>query len=1103
MKARIAFRSVSAAGIRFLLATLLLVAAQPGFAGETRAMRFDRLTVADGLSQSSVMAIAQDQAGFLWFATETGLNRYDGFDFRHYRHERGNPASLSADFVRDLDVAADGMLWIATDGGGVSAWSPETDTFKNYRSDPGDPASLASDSARTILADAEGAVWVGTRGAGLDRIDPATGRVRHFFHNPEDPESLSNNDVFALVIDNDGALWVGTKAGLNRFDHETGAFTRFTAAESGNGPLPDEHIRSLLVDSTGTLWVGTESAGLLRLDVVTGEFEQFTAADGHTHGLASNRIDAIFEDDRGRLWVGTDKGLNLKLSGSEDFHAYTADPNDPTSLSGNSIFSVYQDRAGLIWIGTRTGGVSKWNPRSWSFGHFKPASNDGRGFSNPNVTSFADGPDNAIWVGTFGGGVNLVSRDLNVIGQIRHDPDDSRSLSDDRVMALAADRQGNVWAGTMRGGLNEIGPDGRVRRIFTHDPSDPHSLAANGIMSLAFDSSGRLWAGTFGGGVSRLDTASGRFTNFRHDPADLATLSNPRATAVIEDRRGVVWVGTDGGGLSYLAAGAGAWQHLHHDAENPQSLSANTVYALHVDSRGRLWAGTRGGLDLVANWTLTTDGDARPLVNPVTSIPQTAIYGIESDFDGYLWLSTSQGLIRFSPETGNALRFRESHGLQGEEFNFGAAYAGADGTLYFGGSNGFNAFHPAELERNEVPPPIVVTSVSVMNEALDAAGPYELLQSIALGYADDVVTLDIAALDFTAPDANRFAYQLDGFDADWVDAGNQRRITYTNLDGGRYTLRVRAANSDGVWNEQGIEIPITVAQPPWKAWWAYLTYAAAIALTVFLTWRHHDQKLKREAQYSRRLEKEVSERTRQLNERNRALNDANTKLIEASTTDVLTGLRNRRYLFEQISKDVDLVLRHFRDGTETLRPDGNNDLLFLMVDLDNFKPVNDSCGHEAGDRLLVQIRDVLLDVCRRSDDIIRWGGDEFLIIARDTNRKFAAHLAERIRSALSSRVFPVGDGQVARITTSIGYASYPFLEDRPELLDWEEVLGIADAAMYEAKQKRNAWVGIEGIEWEGSGDELYRAIKSNPGQLADDGVIRAFESLDEVNQASA
>jgi len=379
--------------------------------------------------------------------------------------------------------------------------------------------------------------------------------------------------------------------------------------------------------------------------------------------------------------------------------------------------------------------------------------------------------------------------------------------------------------------------------------------------------------------------------------------------------------------------------------------------------------------------------------------------------------------------------------------------------------------------------------------------PYELIEDIELGYKDDVVTFGVSALDYSAPHENSYSYRLLGFNDEWVDAGTERRITYTNLDGGNYRLQVRAANVDGYWNNEGISIPLRVQHPPWKTWWAYSAYAVAMLVSILAFLRHQQRKLRREAEYSRRLEREVQLRTEELKSKNSDLKVVNEKLLMASTTDPLTGLRNRRYLFEQVNKDVDLVLRHYRDGTETMKPGGNNDLLFLMVDLDNFKPVNDSCGHEAGDELLLQIRDVLLEASRSSDDVIRWGGDEFLVVARDTNRKYAATLAERIRASLSGRVFPVGNGQVARCTASIGYASFPFLKDQPELLQWEEVLGVADAAMYEAKQKRNAWVGIEGIDWKESGDELCRAIKEDPGKLAEDGFIQALESIEDAAES--
>jgi diguanylate cyclase (GGDEF)-like protein len=622
-------------------------------------------------------------------------------------------------------------------------------------------------------------------------------------------------------------------------------------------------------------------------------------------------------------------------------------------------------------------------------------------------------------------------------------------------------------------------------------------------MSLLQDSAGQIWVGTFGGGVSQLDPRSGEFINHTHDPANEKSLSSARATALAQTRDGVIWVGTDGGGLNYLNSRTGEWHQLRHDPSDPQSLSANTIYSLHVDPRGRLWVGSREGLDRVSAWPMSGNG-ARVLdVSAPDAVNRDAVFGIQSDTLGNLWISSSHGLSSFNPDTGETRRFHESQGLQGEEFNFGASYASPDNTLYFGGANGFNRFKPAELEVNRRPPPVVLTNLSLINEPVESDQPYELIRGLDLTHKDHVVTFGVSALDFTAPHENRYAYMLEGFDDDWVDAGNERRITYTNLDGGKYTLRVRAANSDGYWNEAGIAIPLNVANPPWQTWWAYTLYGLIVLGVILAVWRQQTQKLKRESEYSRRLENEVRERTTELHERNSDLKVVNEKLVEASTTDALTGLRNRRYLFQNIDQDVDLVLRHYRDGVEKVPPGSNSDLLFLMVDLDNFKPVNDNCGHEAGDRLLLQVRDVLLEACRKSDDVIRWGGDEFLIVARETNSLYAADLAERVRSSLSDRVFSVGDGQVARITTSIGYASYPFIKDRPDLLSWEEVLGVSDAAMYEAKARRNCWLGVEGASWEGSGDELYRAIKSDPVRLAEDGVIRAVESVDEAMRANS
>jgi diguanylate cyclase (GGDEF)-like protein len=1088
-------RHLASTGILLVLLSFVSLVRADDF--EATTMRFDRITVADGLAQGTVLAIEQDKSGFLWFATEGGLDRYDGFTFKHYRHERGNPNALASEFVRDLHLAEDGSLWIATDGGGISRWNPATDGITTFRAVDGESTSLATDKVRTILADNDGFVWIGTYDLGLDRLNIASNEVTHFSGQPDDPVSLDSNEIFALALDGDNALWIGGNAGLNRLDLVTGLFSRIALDPSADGqPI----VRSLELTPDGTLWIGTDSDGLLALDIQSGDIRRHVHDPENPASLSSNEVISIFTDDRRRLWVGTANGLNLMDHHSGDFAVYRHDPTDATSIGANGIFSIYQDRGGLMWFGTLTGAVSKWNPRSWSFGHYKPQTSGVRSFSNSNITAFTEDFDGNTWVGTFGGGINIIDRDDGSVRQLRHDPSDaSAGIGGDRVMAMITDRDGNIWAGTMRGGLSRVDSLTGGVRTYRHDPADANSLAANGVMSLLQDRAGYIWVGTFGGGVSRLDPRSGQFTNYGHDPDDTTTLSSSRATALAQGKDGFIWVGTDGGGLNYLDAISGEWQHLEHDLDNPESLSADTVYALHVDPVGRLWVGTRQGLNRISMRNRLGDVN----VESVVGFNGMAVFGIQSDGDGNIWISSTQGLARFNPQTGMARTFHESQGLQGEEFNFGASYADRSGTLYFGGANGFNRFNPATLELNTTPPPVALTSLAIINEPVDSEQPYELIQSLELGYRDNVVTFVVAALDFTAPKENRYAYMLEGFDENWVDAGNERRINYTNLDGGEYILKVRAANSDGVWNSTAIEMPLTVAHAPWKTWWAYLTYAALFVLATLAFWRQQQRKLQREFEYSRRLEQEVDERTEELNNRNRDLKVVNSKLHEASTTDALTGLRNRRFLFQQIGKDVDLVLRHYRDGTETLRPDGNNDLLFLMVDLDNFKPVNDNCGHEAGDRLLLQIRDVLLEACRKSDDVIRWGGDEFLIVAREANRQYAATLAERIRHSLSDRVFPVGDGQVARVTSSIGYASYPFLEERPDLLSWEEVLGIADAGMYEAKKKRNAWLGIEGIEWKGSGEELYRSVKSDPGALAEQGAIRAIESVDDVEKGYA
>lgn len=1054
-------------------------------------MRFVQYDRDDGLSQSAINRIIQDSSGFMWFATESGLNRFDGYDFTVYRRTRGNANALPNDFVTDVAMDSSGNLWITTDGGGLIRRHHDAVRFDVFRHEPGDPASLPDDNLRRVLADPRGWIWVGTMRHGLSRLDPASGQIVSYRHGDSKATSLSDDRIYSLSLDDDGNLWIGTSNGLNRLDPESGQIKHYAIKSvAGNAGV---RVLAIKRDSRGMLWLGTAEQGLIRLDDTDGSSTAYRHDGENFRTLASDRVEVIFEDSANRLWVGTNDGLHLMNAGRRDFTRYRHDPTDPSSLSDSYVTSIFEDYSGVLWFGTKTGGINKWNSRSWLFGHVRPASNGSEDDQTPKITSFTRDRDQQLWVGTFGSGLLVLGPNFEQRKQIRRRTGSKEGLSDDVVMTLLADADGQIWAGTMHGGLNRIDPTDGTISVYMHEPGNPKSLAANGIMSLYAARDGTIWVGTFGGGVSRYDRDTDSFVNYPHNPADPTTLSNPNAAAFTEDAGGSLWVATSGGGLNRMTSAKDGWVHYLHDSNDDSSLSGNAVYSLHIDQAGNLWAGTRTGLNRFVPQSDEVGHESFQSITQNDGLPNEAVYGILSDTDGKLWLSTNYGISRYDPKTGDIRNFHISDGLQGEEYNFGAYYADDAGMLYFGGNNGFNAFNPIGLEFSAKPPKVVLTGIRKFNEPAYTDDVYEFLDQIQLAYTEDMVSFDFSAIEYTAPSRNRYAYKLEGFDRDWVQAGTSRRATYTDLPGGRYAFRVKGANSDGVWSESDAALEVVVEHPPWLRPWAYALYLVCSVGVVYLLYRIQAGRLAREAEYSRRLETEVHDRTSDLAKSNSELHEANDRLREASLTDALTGLRNRRYLFEEVLKDVDLVRR--KHDPRHIEPAGLPNLTFVMVDLDKFKPINDSCGHLAGDRVLLQVRDVLQSACRSSDIVIRWGGDEFLIVGRESTHDDASLLAERLRSQIAQKVFSIGNGQVARTTCSIGFASYPFIEDAPNLLNWEQILGVADAAMYRAKEERNAWVGIHGESWNRSPDSLYQTLQSDLDTLIEDGNVRVEESL--------
>ncbi len=1065
----------AAAGLAGLLATALAV---PALASPP--MHFVRLGGEAGLAQGGVMAIHQDAQGFLWLGTEDGLDRYDGYELRHYAHDRNRPASLPNSWVSAVAEDAAGTLWVGTDGGGLVGLNPSSGAFERPPPIGAREAISAQEIVRVARFDHRGRLWVGTRDGGLVMIDRTNSVVRRFRHSASDATTLSSDAVLAVLEDRAGAIWVGTRAGLDRLDPATGLVARQAALAERLATLPhrDQQVAALLEDQHGDLWVGTNS-GLFRLEAGSLAIDVFRSRPGDADSLPGDRVQALLEDSGRRLWVGTAGGLALFDRRKERFETYRHDPADSTTLPDDNVISLYEDRSGLLWVGTKTGGVAKWNSRSWSFGRHAGAA---EGFGDANPTAFAEDGDGTVWIATVGGGLHAIDRQRGTITHYRHRAGDPATLPDDRVMALLLDHEGTLWVGTMTAGLSRLDRHSGRFSTYAVNPSDPEALGAPGVMSLLEDSRGRIWAGTFGGGLAMLDRATGKFRRYVSDPGDPATLSSDRATALAEDRSGRIWVGTDGGGLCLVDPATGRVARFAHSADSPHALSANTVYAIHIDERGRVWVGTRGGgLDEVVGSALSPAAVRFRNYSEPEGLPNATVYGIESDSSGRLWLSTNRGLSRFDPATHEARNFRRAHGLQGDEFNFGAHYRSADGELFFGGPGGYNAFFPERLQFNDQPPPVVLTAFLKLNEPARTAVPPERLQNIALGYRDDIVTFEFAALDFASPDENRYFYMLEGFDKNWVDAGSKRRVTYTNLDGGHYTFRVRATNSDGKHNDQGLAIPLVVEPPPWATLWARTGYVLALALLIFGVWNSQHRKLRREAEYAQRLAQDVRDRTAELALRNEDLERANRQLREASITDPLTGLGNRRYLREAMTSLI--------AGT----PDGAGGtaaapvLALLVVDLDHLKPINDLHGHEAGDRILVQVAEILRRCCRTSDFIVRWGGDEFVIVYRDADLGAAELLAERLRSRVAKQIFRLADGKAARTSCSIGFSRFPFVLEAPGLLTWEQCLSVADAALYHAKKQRNGWIGWAGTAAAAEVPSIPRALETDPDALERDG----------------
>lgn len=830
---------------------------------DTPPFRFASVSTEQGLTSSEVWSVLRDHRGFMWFGTLDGLNRYDGYEMRVFKYALTDPTSLSDNKVRTVYEDRAGTLWIGTWDGGLNRFERDTETFTRFQYDATNPDSLSSDKVYAILEDRAGALWVGTRDGGLNRFDRATGVFSHYRNDPTQAASLGNDNVFALWEDEDGALWVGTDAGLDRFDPATETFTHYRHDPDNPASLSNDTIRALSEDSSGTLWVGTWGGGLDRFDRATETFAHYRNDPNDPQSLSQDGVFSIHQDATGALWVGTfGGGLNRLDPQTGTIRRFGLDDKDSSGFAATQVTDMFGD-ADTEWFATGTGAFAL-DLQPKPFRVFQHHPDDSNSLAADEIDAIYEDPQGILWISTASSGLNRIDRASGQVSHFQHDSADPASISHNDIWSIAPSRDGQLWLATFGGGLDKFDPATGQSVHYRNDPGNPASLNSDRTTSVLVDRSGIVWVGTWDAGLDRFDPATGTFTHYVHDPADPTSLSDNAVFTVVEDRSGDLWIGTVTGGLNRLDPATGTFTRFQGDPGNPQSLPSNSVTSVLPDGAGRLWVGTWGG----GLARLNPDTGEVSHYDHDNGLPSDAIFGILDDDQGRLWLSTSNGLSRFDPGAETFRNYDEHDGLPGNVFESAVSFQSLNGEMFFGAANGLLAFDPDQIQDNVTAPPVVITDLLLANKPVPIGNGSVLQQAVEestalkLSYLDRVISFEFAALNYSAPQKNRYRYMLEGFDQTWTEVGSDRRlVTYTNLDPGDYTFRVAGSNDDGIWNDAGASLALIITPPWWETPWFRLS-AAVLAFGMVaggFVWQRRRATIQQQ-----KLEAMVVERTHEL-----------------------------------------------------------------------------------------------------------------------------------------------------------------------------------------------------------------------------------------------
>lgn len=799
--------------------------------------KFINFSSKNGLSSNSINAIIKDKNGFMWFGTEDGLNKFDGQNFKVYRHKETDKTSIGRGPVNDLIQDKNGQIWLATNFT-LSVYNLNLDSFINY--DFTNYGWITS-----LYADHNGKIWVGTY-SGLFLFDPKTQKTIAFRANPKDVTQLNSNIINCIYEDAQNYIWVGTADGLHQYNPQNKQFNRYLHSNENPKSISRNYINCIVEGKQGELWVGIDQGGINVLDKNRTAFQHYVTNPNDVTTIASNTIHKLVFDKNGQLWIGSDGGLNILDPKTGKVIRVKSSPVEPNSFfiynGGRSVRDIYIDDAGIYWVAIHQGGVNKYDSNLTFFNHKHYNVYDPNGLTGSSVMAFAESPTGDIFIGTEGTGLNVWNRRTGQIHPYKLKEAKANTAS---IIALGVSGK-MLLVGTYQRGFYSVDMTTGASKYYflPYSPTDSRDLPVNCIKT---DSQGKIWLGTNGNGVYLFDPVQQSVVTTEKDfglqPSQKIPL-NGFITAIEEDKNGNIWFASNGTGIAIFNRQQKKFTVLNHANSK---LPIDKVQSIYCDHAGRIWVGAQGGgLCLYKPQSHTFE-----IFDESYSLSNDVIYKILEDSKGKIWVSTNKGISSFDDEKKVFRNFSYYNGVLQSTFNIGSGLKTVDGQLFFGGLDGFNYFNPAEILQKKNIPPLVITSLKINNKQVNPIENSEIQEHISvakeiiLSYKQNF-SLDFMALNYTVPHESRYAYKLEGFDKEWNQVGTSTTAVYTNLDPGSYTFHLKAYSEDGSWETPEKVIKIVVEPPFWMTYYAYLFYAIAIALTVWGIRRSSIQKLKRE-----------------------------------------------------------------------------------------------------------------------------------------------------------------------------------------------------------------------------------------------------------------